>query len=235
MPGKLILIPSNLGESSNFTIPEYVKEYILPLRHFAVERDKTARRYLRSLGFKADFEEVTLYDIGKRSEKDDVLECLQPLLEGHDVGVISEAGMPCVADPGQFLVQLAQENKITVKPLVGPNSILLALMASGLNGQSFAFNGYLPIQKKERQNALRDMERNIYRDGQTQIFMETPYRNQALIEDVLKVCNQNTLFCVACDITLKKEDIKTMPVSEWKNAKTNYHKRPAIFLLGKAY
>ncbi|MEX0811802.1 MAG: SAM-dependent methyltransferase [Chitinophagales bacterium] len=235
MPGKLILIPSSLGEASNFTIPEYVKEYLMPLRYFAVEREKTARRFLRSLGFTANFDEVELFDIGKRSEKEDVLQCLEPLLSGHDMGVISEAGMPCVADPGQFLVQIAQENKITVKPLVGPNALLLALAASGLNGQSFAFHGYLPIPKKERQNAIRDLERNVFRNGQTQMFMETPYRNHALIEDVVNTCNPNTLFCVACDLTLSGETVKTMPVSEWKKTKLNYHKRPAVFLLGKAY
>lgn len=235
MPGKLILIPTNLGESKNKSIPEYVKEAVKPLRHFAVERDKTARRYLRSIGFSADFDEVTLYDIGKRSEKDDVIECLNPLLEGNDVGVISEAGMPCVADPGQFLVQIAQENKIKVEPLVGPNSILLALSASGLNGQSFAFSGYLPIHKKERQNAIKNLERLVFKNGQTQIFMETPYRNHALIEDVINVCNPNTLLCVACDITLESESIKTMPIEAWKKVKLNYHKRPAVLLLGKSY
>lgn len=235
MPGKLILIPTNLGDTKNKSIPEYVKEAVKPLRHFAVERDKSARRFLRSIGFSTDFNEVTLFDIGKRSEKDDVIECLNPLLEGNDVGVLSEAGMPCVADPGQFLVQIAQENKIKIVPLVGPNSILLALSASGLNGQNFAFNGYLPINNKERQNAIKNLERLVFRNGQTQIFMETPYRNHAIIEEIIKTCNSNTLLCVACDLTLESESIKTMTIDSWKKVKLNYHKRPAVFLLGKSY
>lgn len=235
MPGKLILIPSSLGESDQSNIPEYVKEIIKPLRYFAVERDRTARRTLRSLGYTADFDEVQLFDIGKHSDKEEVLSCLIPLLEGHDMGVLSEAGMPCVADPGEFLVQLAQENKIQVKPLVGPNSILLALAASGLNGQNFAFNGYLPIPKKERQNALKNLERHMFKTGQTQLFIETPYRNHAMIEDVIASCNANTLFCVASNLTLPNESIRTMRIEDWKKEKLNYHKRPAVFLIGKSF
>lgn len=233
--GKLILIPANLGSESSFKLPDFILDMIKPLRYFAVEREKSARRQLRSYGFTADFDEVKLYNIGKHSAQEDVLECLEPLLSGEDVGVLSEAGMPCVADPGQYLVQIAQENKIQVKPLIGPNSILMALAASGLNGQSFAFNGYLPIHKKERQNAIKDLERLVIRSNQTQIFMETPYRNHALIEDVIAVCNSQTKFTVACDITLPSESIQTMPLEAWKKVKLNYHKRPAVFLLGKSY
>ena len=230
--GTLYLVPSTLGENSIATIPEYVKQQVNQLSDFVVEREKSARRFLKQIGFSKPIDSCRFYELDKHSSTDDAMECLQVLLSGNSMGLISEAGIPCVADPGALLVEMAHQNTITIKPLVGPSSIILALSASGLNGQNFCFHGYLPFKDNERKKTLKQMEQAVYRFGQTQIFMETPYRNDQIIEAVLKNCRPNTLFCVACDLTLNKEFIKTMPVEEWQQQKLSIQKRPAIFLLG---
>lgn len=201
------------------------------LRHFIVENVRSARRFLRKADPAFPIDESTFTVLDEHSRAADVPEMLQPLAEGHDMGVISEAGCPAVADPGADAVAVAQSRGYKVVPLVGPSSLLLALMGSGFNGQSFAFNGYLPVEAQARQRKLRDMEQHIRRDRQTQIFIETPYRNNRLIAELCKSLPGNMKLCVASDITGSRESIVTRPLSEWAKAAYNYDKIPTIFLL----
>lgn len=232
--GTLYLIPMHLGEySEGRHLPNYNLEVVNSLSHFVVENERSARRFLRSWGYKTDFEEVELFIHDKRQKLEEMDDAINALVMGNDVGMISEAGCPGIADPGQEIIAKAHEFNITVEPLIGPSSILLAMMASGLNGQSFAFNGYLPIDKKDRVRRLKDLERLAAKTGQSQIFMETPYRNMALFEDIRKHLNQSLRLCVAAEISTAKEEIRTMTVGEWKTSKINLHKRPSIFIIGR--
>lgn len=226
------MIPVGLDMEAVHTIPAYVTEQIQPLKHFIVEQAKTARRFLRRMGYTGDFDQGFLYLMGKHGDKREIDEALQLCLDGTDIGLLSEAGMPCIADPGSSIVARAHRMGIRVVPLVGPSSILLALTASGFNGQSFAFHGYLPIDKKEKINRIRQLE-SAARGGQTQIFMETPFRNQPMIESLLQNLNPNIRLCVAADLTMESEEIVSKPVSEWKKGKFDFHKRPAIFLIAQ--
>lgn len=212
-------------------IPKYVTSSIEHLDHFAIENIKTARRFLRRMGYRGDFDSCEFYEIGKHGTHRDTDLAIEALKSGKDVGLLSEAGMPGIADPGGKLVLKAHRAGIKVWPLVGPSSILLALVASGFNGQSFSFHGYLPIDKRERQAKLKQLE-SWARGGQTQIFMETPFRNRGIMEDLAKHLNPETLVCIAADITTESESIRTMSVSDWKKDKEDFHKRPAIFLIG---
>lgn len=227
--GTLYLIPAPLGDEGMAAIPAQVLAVANKLTHFLVENEKTARRYLKKMGYEHSLDELTLYRLDKRTNDDERMEYLLPLLNGTDMGLISEAGLPCIADPGAVMAQMAQENKIRVVPLSGPSSIILALVASGMDGQSFAFNGYLPIKNPQRKAQIQSLERLSKR--QTQIFMETPFRNNQLLQDLLNTCNPNTRLCVACDITLPSETIITQTIAQWKQRKYDFHKRPAIFLL----
>lgn len=231
--GTLYLIPNLIAEGSldQSTTPQ-VKAVVKKLDKFLAENIKSARRFISSLNLGITIEELKFAEMSKRTSEDDLMEALQPLFFGQDMGIISEAGCPGIADPGSLAVKIAHENNNKVVPLVGPSSFVLALMASGLNGQSFAFHGYLPIDKKERQQAIKKLEKNARQLGQTQIFMDTPYRNNQLLQDVLKNCTPSTYLCVAKDITGKKEWIKTMPVAVWKKQKHDFHKVPAVFLIG---
>ncbi|MCF8460397.1 MAG: SAM-dependent methyltransferase [Flavobacteriales bacterium] len=231
--GTLFLIPVSLGETDNDRLfPALNLRLLEELKYLVVENEKTARRFIRSTGNKRDFDELELILLDKRTKRDEISRPIELLLQGEDVGIMSEAGCPGVADPGQILMSEAHLYNIKVQPLIGPSSILLGLMASGLNGQGFTFHGYIPIDKKERINKLRDLDSAVNRTGFTQIFMETPYRNQYLFDDILKTCNGNHKLCVGVDITLGTELIKTLAIAEWKTQTIDLHKRPCMFLLG---
>ncbi|MGK0384714.1 MAG: 16S rRNA (cytidine1402-2'-O)-methyltransferase, partial [Bacteroidia bacterium] len=230
--GILFLIPVSMGETDNDRLfPTLNLRLLEELKYLVVENEKTARRFIRSTGNKRDFDKLELILLDKRTKRDEISRPIELLIQGEDVGIMSEAGCPGVADPGQILMAEAHLYNIKVQPLIGPSSILLGLMASGLNGQGFTFNGYLPIDKKERIKKLRDLDSMVSRSGFTQIFMETPYRNQHLYDDILKTCNSRHKLCVAVDITLEAEQIKTLAIAEWKAEKINLHKRPCMFLL----
>jgi 16S rRNA (cytidine1402-2'-O)-methyltransferase len=232
--GTLFLIPVDLGEANNALLfPSFNLELLDQLNHIVVENEKSARRFIRSVGNKRNFEHLNLILLDKHTKRDQLSEAVQLLLAGTDVGLMSEAGCPGVADPGQILVAEAHRYNIKVKPLIGPSSILLAMMASGLNGQHFCFNGYLPIDKTERAKALRNLDASVQKTKQTHIFIETPYRNQAMLGEILRACSPSTLLCIAVDVTQSTESIRTLRVDEWKAVKIDLQKRPCIFLLGQ--
>ena len=228
------MVPMNLGDVENSVfLPPYVLEIIRGLRYYVAENAKTARHYFISLGMRELLPQITIYEMDKHNKGFDYSVYFDVVRDGNDLGVISEAGCPGVADPGANVALSAHRAGIRVVPLVGPSSILLSVMASGLNGQSFAFNGYLPIKNPERGKAIKRLEDISQRFNQTQIFIETPYRNNSFIETLCNTLSGSTLLTIACDITLPTEYIKTMPVSEWKQQKVDIDKRPAIFLILK--
>lgn len=224
------LIPSLLDENGAQTIPAYIVDAIKTCRVFFVENERTARRFLKLIWKEMvidDYEWVTIH----KSEEQAVNIFRQKIKEEKTIGIISEAGCPGIADPGQLLVAAAQAMEVQVKPLVGPNSILLALMASGMNGQQFRFTGYLPIDQQQRVQAIKELETDSRKRRSTQIFIETPYRNNQLLEMLLKTCGPATRLCIAANITGEHEWIKTMTIADWKKTKTDIHKQPAIFLV----
>ncbi|ESU29242.1 methyltransferase [Flavobacterium limnosediminis JC2902] len=214
-------------------LPHTIKRTIDFIDHYIVENEKTARRFIKSVHPEKKQPELKLFALNKHTDVSEHNEFIKPLLEGKNMGLMSEAGCPGVADPGAVIVKLAHEKGIQVVPLVGPSSILLAMMASGMNGQSFAFNGYLPIDKSDKKNALKNLEKLSFDKNQSQLFIETPYRNNKFLEDLLQILQPNTLLCVACDITLPTEYIKTQSVNQWKKNKVDLHNRPCIFILHK--
>lgn len=230
----LYLIPVTLGESSiERVLPSENHTFILNIKHFIVEDVRSARRFLKKVDKEINIDELTFYILNQHTSPTQLSSFLNPMKQGLDMGVISEAGCPAIADPGADIVRIAQENNYHVVPLVGPSSILLSLMASGFNGQSFAFVGYLPIQAADRAKALRKLESRVYAENQTQIFIETPYRNLKMLEDILQNCQPQTRLCIAADITLETEFIKTKTVKEWKKEKPDIDKKPCIFLIYK--
>lgn len=230
-PATLYLIPSLLGESGPNVIPDVVKQVVQALDVFIVEHPKTARHYLRAIGYDKDFDTVTMYVLDKHTEPTESYHFLDAAKEGKSIGLISEAGAPGVADPGTSMVALAHQKGIRVKPLPGPSSILLALMVSGMNGQAFRFHGYLPIDRKERIRTLKYLEGQASQ-GVTQIFMEAPYRNNKLLEDVMTALQPTTKLCIAANLTLPNEFVRMLSVEKWKGHIPNLHKQPAIFLIG---
>jgi 16S rRNA (cytidine1402-2'-O)-methyltransferase len=229
-PGKVYLIPTVLSPEALHTIPPYVTAAVQPLRFFFVENERTARRFLKALDRNINIDALQLHLMHENHPPDTAL-AKKILLEGNDIGIMSEAGCPAIADPGHLVVQAAHQVNAAVIPLVGPNSILLALMASGMNGQHFQFTGYLPVKPPERVKAIRELETLSRNKHQTQIFIETPYRNNALLKDILANCKEQTQLCIAADITGPEEFIHTKTIREWKAALPELHKRPAIFLL----
>ncbi len=230
--GQVFMIPNVISANTQqAVIPEQVREAILKCDLFYVEDLRTARRYLSSLRLGLVIEELQFEILNKKTSFEDCFELIQPALSGKNIGVISESGCPGVADPGARLVHMAHQFGVKVNPLVGPSSILLALMASGFNGQSFTFHGYLPIDRKERQQAIRDLEKESNLKNITQIFMDTPYRNEALLTDILKVAKKETFLCVAKDISGATEHIVSKSVGKWKASDIDMKKTPAIFLL----
>ncbi|MCC7331146.1 MAG: SAM-dependent methyltransferase [Flavobacteriales bacterium] len=231
--GKLYLFPVTLGETPiNQVIPEYNFNVLNQIDIFLVENIKTARRFLKQSNIEKPIHEIVLFEIGKHGETEKYPTYIKYLSEGKNIGVLSEAGCPGIADPGAALVALAQEKGYNVVPLVGPSSILLSLMASGFNGQNFCFHGYLPIENKSRISKLKDMERLAFKEKQTQLFIETPFRNNQLMKDILQTLNSNSMLCIAVDITTTDESIQTKTVSEWKKTQIDLHKRPCMFLIG---
>jgi 16S rRNA (cytidine1402-2'-O)-methyltransferase len=234
MKAALYLIPVPLGDTEHRRVlPEYNREVIFGIRHFVVENVRTARRFLKREESSVVIDDIVFYELNKRTRPEDIATFLNPIADGLPVGVISEAGCPAIADPGADSVGIAQCKGYEVVPLVGPSSILLALMASGFNGQSFAFNGYLPIQANERAAAVKKMEARIYSESQTQLFIETPYRNNKLAEELLHLCKPQTAFCIASNLTCKDEFVRTKSIAEWKGQLPNLDKKPTIFILYK--
>ena len=232
---KLYLVPTSLGETDfNSILPAQNTEIVTALRHFIVEDVRTARRFLKKTNPAIDIDTLTFYTLNQHTSPEELSGFLKPMFDGNDMGVLSEAGCPAIADPGADVVAIAQRNNFTVVPLVGPSSILLALMASGFNGQSFAFVGYLPIQPAERAKTLRKLEGRAYSENQSQIFIETPYRNMKMLEEILQTCQPATRLCIAADITLSTEFIKTKTVKEWKHQLPDLNKRPCIFIIYKS-
>lgn len=230
--GTLFLIPTTLGASAlAAVIPQEVQQRVRALDYFVAENPKSARAYLKQIGTAKPLQELHIAALNEHTPDEAIAGLAAPLRAGHDLGVVSEAGCPGIADPGAKLVLYAHRHAIRVVPLVGPSSILLALMASGLNGQSFVFHGYLPVAEAEREKALRELEKQSRRLQQTQIFIETPYRNQKLLHSILGACASATLLCVAAEITLPGEDIRTMSVAAWKKTPPQLDRRPALFLL----
>lgn len=228
--GKVYLIPTVLHEEALETIPAYLVDAVKDCSVFFVENEKTARRFLKKIWREMVIDNYQWFTIHK-AEEEVRTQFLQLLKAGKNIGIISEAGCPGVADPGQVLTEAAQQAGITIKPLVGPSSILLALMASGMNGQCFQFHGYLPIDAHERKKKLRELETDSHKRNCTQIFIETPYRNNPLIKDILDSCREETRLCIAVDITAPAESIRTRPIKKWKQEIPDIHKRLAIFLL----
>lgn len=234
MQASLYLIPVTLGDTElRRVLPEYNRDKILGIRHFIVENVRTARRFLKKVDPSIVIDELTFYELNKHTSPEQVAGYLQPLGKGEDMGVISEAGCPAVADPGADVVAIAQRKNYPVVPLVGPSSIILSVMASGFNGQSFAFHGYLPIDTAERTAAIKKLEGRIYSENQTQLFIETPYRNHKLVDELIRTCRPSTRLCIASNITCEDEYIHTRPVKEWTGKVPDLSKKPTIFLIYK--
>lgn len=234
MDSALYLIPVTLGDTLlEKVLPSYNKEIILQIKHFIVEEVRTARRFLKKVEPSIDIDSLTFYPLNKHTLATEISGYLKPLVGGEPMGVISEAGCPAIADPGADVVAIAQRRGLKVVPLVGPSSILLSVMGSGFNGQSFAFHGYLPIDQAERTRKIKQLEQRAYAEDQTQLFIETPYRNRRLLEELLQTCRPQTRLCIACNVTCEDEYIRTRTVKEWKGNFPNLEKRPCIFLIYK--
>ncbi|AXG70914.1 ribosomal RNA small subunit methyltransferase I [Kordia sp. SMS9] len=232
--GILYLIPTTLGDNEPLEVlPLSVKKVIEATNHFIVENEKSARRFIKKITPKKVQPLLELYVLNKYTQDQELPAFLEAIHQGKNVGLLSEAGCPGVADPGSEIVKIAHERGIRVVPLVGPSSILMAMMASGMNGQNFAFNGYLPIDKDERKRAIKQLEKRAKDLDQSQAFIETPYRNDKLMADLTSTLSGNTRLCVACDITLATEYIKTLTINEWKKTSVSLHKRPTMFVIDK--
>ena len=230
---KLYLIPNVLSESDwQNVLPARLHSILTNTRHFIVEDIRTARRFLKLVNKEINIDECAFYELNKRTNYSEIPSFLKPIENGFDVAIISEAGCPGVADPGADVVKIAHQKEYMVVPIVGPSSVLLALMASGLNGQNFAFKGYLPVKPNERVKEIQVLEKRVINQRQTQIFIETPYRNNQLISDLLKTCAPDTLLCIAANVTGENEFIATKSIQQWKKNVPDLHKQPAIFLVG---
>lgn len=234
MQAALYLLPVTLGDTSiESVLPTYNREVILKIKHFVVEDVRSARRFLKKVEPSIVIDELTFYPLNKHTSPEEISGYLNPLMAGNPMGVISEAGCPAVADPGADVVAIAQRKGLKVVPLVGPSSIILSVMASGFNGQSFAFHGYLPIEPSERAKRIKALEARAYAEDQTQLFIETPYRNNKMAEEIMRDCKPQTKLCIAANITCENEFIRTRTVKEWKGKLPDLSKIPCIFLLYK--
>jgi len=234
MQASLYLIPVPMGETNiEKVLPTYNREIIIQIKYFIVENIRSARRFLKKTEPSINIDELTFYELNKHTKPEQIEDYLNPLSSGQSVGVISEAGCPAIADPGADIVAIAQRKNYKVVPLVGPSSILMSLMASGFNGQSFAFHGYLPIDGNDRVKTIKNLEQRIYTENQTQLFIETPYRNLKLAEDLIRNCRPSTKLCIAMNITCDDEFIKTMPIKNWEKKLPDMAKKPCIFLIYK--
>ena len=234
METALYLIPVTLGDTAiEKVLPTYNKEIILGIKHFIVEDIRSARRFLKMVERSINIDELTFYPLNKHTSAEAISGYLKPLQAGESMGVISEAGCPAVADPGADVVAIAQRKNLKVIPLVGPSSIILSVMGSGFNGQSFAFHGYLPIDPNERAKRIKTLEQRVYAEDQTQLFIETPYRNNKMMEAIVKNCRPQTKLCIAANITCEGEYIKTKTIKEWQGKLPDLSKIPCIFLIYK--
>ncbi|MBR6878961.1 MAG: SAM-dependent methyltransferase [Bacteroidales bacterium] len=231
--GTLYLVPNLLGATKpEQVLPSGTLDIVRRLKYFVVENTRTTRRVLSRIGMDHAIDEMEFIELDKHNARNlDLMEHLGPCLRGEDMGLMSEAGTPCVADPGALVVDLAHSAGIKVVPLVGPNAMILALMASGFNGQSFAFQGYLPIKSPDRQNAIRNLERRSQSNNETELFIETPFRNNAMIQDLCKNLHPGTRLCVACNLTCEDELVISQDIAEWKKFKGDLNKKPAVFLV----
>ena len=231
-PGVLYLIPTPLGENPPLEVlPLTVKKIIEDQNHFIIENEKAARRFIKKIAPNKNQDQLILYPLNKFITQEETETYLDQCEAGVSMGLFSDAGCPGIADPGSVIVAKAHRLGIQVKPIVGPSSLILAMMSSGMNGQNFAFNGYLPIEQKKRRQAIIKFEKKAIKDNQAQLFIETPYRSDSLLKELLKVLLSNTLLCVSCDLTLQNEYIKTLTISQWKNEKVKLNKRPCIFII----
>jgi 16S rRNA (cytidine1402-2'-O)-methyltransferase len=234
--GVLYIIPSPIGDTSPLEVlPISNKKVINELTHFIVENEKMGRRFIKKIIPSKNQDELVIFTLNKFTTQDEINTYLDCCSKGLSIGLLSDAGCPGIADPGAVIISKAHRNEIKVKPLVGPSSIILAMMSSGMNGQNFTFNGYLPIDKKNRSQALLKFQRVAVKNNQAQIFIETPYRNNTLLIEMLKVLDSNTRLCIACDLSMRSEFIKTLSVLEWKKNKPDINKRPCIFIIESFY
>lgn len=234
METALYLLPVTLGDTPvEKVLPAYNKDIITEIKYFIVEDVRSARRFLKKVDRSIVIDDLTFFTLNKHTSSEEISGFLKPLAEGNSMGVISEAGCPAVADPGADVVAIAQRKNYKVVPLVGPSSIILSVMASGFNGQSFAFHGYLPIDANDRQKRLKELESRVYSENQTQLFIETPYRNNKMMEDIIKACRPQTKLCIAANITCEGEYIKTRTLKEWNGKLPDLSKIPCIFLIYK--
>ncbi|MDC1472207.1 SAM-dependent methyltransferase [Flavobacteriaceae bacterium] len=234
MTGKLYLIPTGLGDNAPLEVlPISVKKIIEHIDTYIVENEKAARKFIKTISSGKSQASLNLFSLNKFTDPLEIPSFLEECLAGNSIGLLSDAGCPGVADPGAEVVKIAHQKHIQVIPLVGPSSILLAMMSSGMNGQNFAFNGYLPIDKADRKSKLKQLEKRSFDEQQSQLFIETPYRNNSILEDLSTVLHPETRVCVACDLTLPSEYIKTQTAKDWKFSKMDFHKRPALFIIQK--
>jgi len=232
--GKIYLIPTLLGDTQlTDVLPDRIRGILAGIKHFAVEDLRSARRFLKKIDKQTDIDSLHFQLLNEHSKLEDISLLLQPLLKGNDLGVMSEAGTPCIADPGSLLVSMAHEKGIRIIPLTGPSSLILALMASGFNGQNFVFHGYLPVERRSRSAAIRQLENAAYRNDQTQIFIETPHRNMQMFDAIIESCSPETRLCIAANLTTDDEMIRTRQISGWKKKPPAIHKQPAVFLIYK--
>lgn len=232
---RLILFPVPIGaDDLAVSLPSFNQALLFGCHTFIVEELRTARRFLKHAGYPHSIDDTTFLLLNEHTSPEEITHYLDPVERGEDVGLLSEAGLPCVADPGAMVTRMAQSRGVEVLPLIGPSSLMLALMASGLNGQNFAFNGYLPVDRNQRTSAIRDLESRAIRNGQTQIFIEAPYRNNQMLQALVDTCRPETLVCVACDLTLPTQTIKTLSAKQWRSVAIdlNLHKRNTVFLIG---
>ncbi|WP_298315389.1 SAM-dependent methyltransferase [uncultured Aquimarina sp.] len=230
--GKLYLIPTRLGDDVPLEVlPISIKKVLEQVNHYIVENEKPARRFIKKVSPSKSQRSLIIHSVNKYTDASEIPNYLAPCLNGESIGLLSDAGCPGIADPGAEVVRLAHEKGIQVTPLVGPSSIFLAMMSSGMNGQNFSFNGYLPIDKSERKSTIKSLEKNSLEKNQAQIFIETPYRNDKMLADLIAILNPNTRLCIASDITLTTEYIVTKTVGEWKNEEIELHKKPTIFII----
>ncbi len=236
MKGKLILFPVPIGaEEIGMSLPAANMELLATCRTFIVEELRTTRRFLKRAGYPYPIDDTVFFELNEHTSHEDIGNYLDAIERGENIGLLSEAGLPCVADPGAMITRVAQRRGIEVVPLVGPSSLMLALMASGFNGQSFAFNGYLPVDKSKRAASIRHLEERLHREHQTQLFIEAPYRNNQMLEALCSVLQPNTMICVACDLTLPTQYIRSLSAAKWQKEreKVNLHKRNTVFLIGE--
>lgn len=234
--GRLILFPVPIGaEEMDFSLPKHNLELLATCRTFIVEELRTARRFLKKTGYPHPIDDTVFLELNEHTTHEEIGGYLDALERGDNIGLLSEAGLPCVADPGAMITKVAQRRGIEIVPLIGPSSLMLSLMASGFNGQSFAFVGYLPVDKSKRASAIRHLEERLHREHQTQIFIEAPYRNNQMLESLASTLNPQTMVCVACDLTLPTQYIRSLTAAKWQKERTkvDLHKRNTVFLIGE--